>query len=660
MRILNFDGFSALYEADQPVSDETKSLIRRIVTSFGTSYGSMSSIAPGYKDVLRDLDSVLQAEDGEKIEKLKEIVDKISKEVAQPYKDGGVDTAWKEAAGKTIESLETLATQYEGEEAILKAVFDDVVSFMNGYKEHLIKSKQEATKAEAAVKESEIQSLNEGLFTTKKGNARSLMKQAVTLKAELETAAEDPGLSSFVSGQLETVKDYIQRLAELQSGKRKEIDNEELDKIGEDLNKIPQDLNAKIESLAKANKANKEAAMIYVKAIDLIDKAIEKELEVTKKLQDAAAEEAKKKEEEEKEKEIASRFSIDRDLDPDKISARRVNSDVEKFQELVLDKFKNYEPFEDFDLYQKFERYGADGKFGPTTRDLVVALKAGYGLRDDSDIITQELITKIYEEPLNESAGSYIMGFDSFQSDSILEAFDPNKAKRAPRKSGGGSGGSSSSGESDQQEDSGEKKSSWDDYPCVVNYKGAEKVKHQSGETVYRIDGEIYWPNGRRSKDGKMVNYSCDDEMFAPKDVEEAISEVEELLLRGNEIIEELYDDTDYWAEFKSTFNDDEEAAVADVFGSSYGEKGTWWRRQVMDKYVGKADDLINKGGKYSWLQKEDSEAYEFLSNQIDKFEKIYKTLKEKTYGGTGNDSYTWSMKMYDGAKKTFSVDTDF
>lgn len=707
MKILNFDRFSALYEAEQDLNEKTVSLIRRIVIRFGTCYGGMVSIADDYKDTLKDLDLVLQAPEDEKIEKLKEIVVKTANAISQPYKEAGVDTAWKEAANKTIEALESLVTQYEGEEEVLKEVFKFINYFIVGYKDHLVKSKQEANKAEAAVKESEVQAINEGIFTTKKGNAKALMKQAITLKAELEAYAEDEGLKSFVSGKLEKVKDHIQRLAELQTSRRKDIDDEELVKIGEELNKIPQDINAKQESIDKSNRVNGNASLLNGEAGDLVDIALEKELEVTKKLQEIAAEEAKKKEEEKKQEEIASRFSIDRDLDPEKISARRKDADVAKFQKLVIDKFKDYEPFDDFDLYQKFQGYGDDGKFGPTTQDMVVALKAGYGLDDDTDIITQELISKIYEEPLDESNMSFIRGFNNFHKASLLEAFDPNKAKSAPRKSGGSSG--SNSRKESSEEDRKEDKEGWDNYPCVVNHSEAQKVALNDGSIAYKLNGEVFFNNGRKKdKEGKMVSYSCEDSMFSnltDTEVQKIIKEATSLITEASEDIESLYDDPGYWKDWKSGLDDSEIRAVKATFGGTDEElktfglgkmnktkddsgkiqysdveppkitKDSWWYENIEVKYLDKAKELIATPG----FEEADKGAYDKLEGLIKYYTEgnikepgarenqksgrkggirgllIYKTLKY-----AANDTARWKLTLPDGRVRNYDVDADF
>jgi len=704
MKILNFDRFSALYEAEQDLNEKTVSLIRRIVIRFGTCYGGMVSIADDYKDTLKDLDLVLQAPEDEKIEKLKEIVVKTANAISQPYKEAGVDTAWKEAANKTIEALESLVTQYEGEEEVLKEVFKFINYFIVGYKDHLVKSKQEANKAEAAVKESEVQAINEGIFTTKKGNAKALMKQAITLKAELEAYAEDEGLKSFVSGKLEKVKDHIQRLAELQTSRRKDIDDEELVKIGEELNKIPQDINAKQESIDKSNRVNGNASLLNGEAGDLVDIALEKELEVTKKLQEIAAEEAKKKEEEKKQEEIASRFSIDRDLDPEKISARRKDADVAKFQKLVIDKFKDYEPFDDFDLYQKFQGYGDDGKFGPTTQDIVVALKAGYGLDDDTDIITQELISKIYEEPLDESNMSFIRGFNNFHKASLLEAFDPNKAKKAPRKSGGSSGSNSR-----KESSGGDKKEGWDNYPCVVNHSEAQKVALNDGSIAYKLNGEAFFNNGRKKdKEGKMVSYSCEDSMFSnltDTEVQKIIKEATSLITEASEDIESLYDDPGYWKDWKSGLDDSEIRAVKATFGGTDEElktfglgkmnktkddsgkiqysdveppkitKDSWWYENIEVKYLDKAKELIATPG----FEEADKGAYDKLEGLIKYYTEgnikepgvretqrsgrkggirgllIYKTLKY-----AANDTARWKLTLPDGRVRNYDVDADF
>ena len=69
-------------------------------------------------------------------------------------------------------------------------------------------------------------------------------------------------------------------------------------------------------------------------------------------------------------------------------------------QKIIIEKFKGYKPVEDSEIFKKFMKYGADGKFGPSTAGLIQGIKAGFLLSDKSSDITQELIDKIQTEKL--------------------------------------------------------------------------------------------------------------------------------------------------------------------------------------------------------------------------------------------------------------------
>jgi hypothetical protein len=57
-------------------------------------------------------------------------------------------------------------------------------------------------------------------------------------------------------------------------------------------------------------------------------------------------------------------------------------------------------------------------------------------------------------------------------------------------------------------------------FPCVVNYPKSQQKDLSDGTTVYVIGDEMYFNNGRkRTADGRMVNYSCDDEIFKNQDL---------------------------------------------------------------------------------------------------------------------------------------------
>lgn len=595
MRILDFNKFSALFEAEE-LQGQTASTLRRIINSFFMSYGSLSALTDGYDKMLSDLDAIKNAEISDKLEKMKDASKGVSDKVLQDFKAKGVDSEWKKAADKFTEALAALVAQYSDNEETTNAIGENIDSMIEEYKEDLIKSKREAEAAQqkAEANESEITEggkLFEGWFTGKKGNIKKLNSQAVALRAQLEGQKDSDGLENIIGSLLKEVSDLIIKLSELSTLKRSDIDETELQEIGNRLNEIPLEVTKKEEQLARANTANKEASAIYIQGLDIAENAFKLESQVKEELAKKAEEEAVKKKEEEK---AAKKIELSGDLDPEKISGRRRNSEVAKFQKAVVNKFKDYKPFEDFGLYQKFAGYGADGMFGNTTKSIVKSLKAGFGLEDDSDVITQELMDKIVFEPLNENDSNFkfLNGFDSFNESKILEAFDPAKAKGvAPKTSA----------------------------PKAEDKKEAENEK---------------------------------------PDTEGIVKEIEGLLMKANDAIVDLYGDKSYWKEYKGTFNDDEDEAVKDVFGPKYESKTSWWYKKVRRPYVKKAADLLNYS--YKELKDSDSDAWDHLWDEIKEFGTTYKKLRKKTLGDTKNDTYKWSLKMFDGGKETYQVDTDF
>lgn len=603
MRILDFNKFSALFEAEE-LQGQTASTLRRIVYSFLGTYGSMSALTDGYDKIFSDLDAIKKAEVSAKLEKMKDASKEVSAKVTQDFKSKGVEAEYKKAADKFTEALAALIAQYSDDEEMVTAIGEKIDSMIEEHKEDLMKAKREAeaAKQKAEANESEIiegEKLFEGWFTGKKGNIRNLTSQAVALKAQLEGQKDSEGLQNIVGELLKEVNSIILELSELSTFKRKDIGETKLQEIGNRLNEIPLAVTKKEEQLAKSNTANKEASAIYIQGLDIAENAYKLEFEVKDELAKKAEEESTKKAEEEK---AAKKIELSGDLDPEKISGRRKNSEVAKFQEAVAEKFKDYKPFEDFDLFQKFLKYGADGMFGNTTKGIVKALKAGFGMDDTSDVITQELMDKIVYEPLNENNSNlkFLNGFDSFNESNILEAFDPEKAKGIAPK-----------------------------------------------------------PSAPKAEDSKMLKKAEDSkEEDSKEDADAIVKEIEDLLIKANEAIVDLYDDTSYWKEYKGTFNDDEDEAVKDVFGQEYESKTSWWYKKVRRPYVKKAEDLLNYS--YKELEDSDSDAWDHLWDEIEEFKTTYKKLKEKTLGNTSNDTYKWSLKMYDGGKETYQVDTDF
>lgn len=609
MRILDFQNFSKIYEAEDAnaMQAQTESTLRRIVNSFFMSFGSLSAIASGYDDMLADLITIQRAKGADKIQAMRDAAKSAAEKVLPEFKEKGVDAEWVKAAEKFSDAVKALFDQYTDETEVTDAMLKKIDLMIEEYKSDLIASKKSAemalqnakSKNESSVYESE--EIFEGWFTGKKGNIKNLTSQAVGLKANLESQKESKGLESIVAGLIKEVSDIIVKLSTLSTQKRQDIQETELAEIGNRLNEIPLEVVKQEEKFAKQDTANKEASSLYLQGLDIAENAFNMEMEVKDVL-------AKKAEEEEAKKKEESRIKISGDLDPTKISARAVNKEVQKFQEAVLKKFADYKPFDDFETFTRFKRFGADGKFGNTTKQMVVALKGGFGMDDKSDVITQELMDKIVLEPLTESDSKFMFlrGFEEFER--VIEGFDPVKAK---------------------------------DSVSVVG----QDPKIEKDTDAPSSDGS------KDKKDGEDNKVDGDK-----KDSKKTIGEIEDMLIKANESIKDLYRDSDYWEEFKGSINDDEDAAVKQVFGDGYKDKNTWWYKVIRKQYLIPAFNKLAKSG----LEETDKDAFDHLSDEIKYFGTIYSTLKKKTFGGTSNDSWKWSMRRVDGSKESYNVDTDF
>ena len=175
--------------------------------------------------------------------------------------------------------------------------------------------------------------------------------------------------------------------------------------------------------------------------------------------------------------------------------------EVKAAQKLIMDKMKN--KLKDDPEYKKFAKYGADGKFGGSTADIVILLKGGLGLTDTSSDITQELIDKLAAE--NESF-VFEQGFN-------MDAY--NKAKN--RLSGGGS--SSKGGSGGGSGGGSPKKSSA--FKCIKDLEsgltvsgGTATLKRDSGSIhEFKSDGTYRFYHSQSKKEDKWLSgtWKCVD-----------------------------------------------------------------------------------------------------------------------------------------------------
>ena len=217
----------------------------------------------------------------------------------------------------------------------------------------------------------------------------------------------------------------------------------------------------------------------------------------------------------------------------------------------------------------------------------------------------------------------------------------------------------------------------------VAALKGALGASEKDGKVVTselitkintnKIDEAIYLGlNSRLVEQFDMGEFEETEKVYTPvkpkgKEKEKADPKKEEVkgdakkaseLLKGaSEAIKKYYSESSNFEEFKNKgligMNDDEDAAVAEIFGDSYDDKSSWWYRNIRLNYTTPAYKLIK-------ALKEDDPNKIQLQKELKKVIGLYGILKKKTYGGTTNDSHIWSHVDLDGNKTTFKVDTDF
>lgn len=434
MRFLKFEDFSRLYEAEEKdqLSEDAKDILSQIGVLFFNAYGYSLALTKNYKDTLNDFQSIISAAPDAKPAEMKKVAAKVAAQVTEEFKKDGVDKLWQTAADLSSDALTALLTQFgdnKEQQDAAAALLNKLITVFIG---QLKTSKQEIKPAEPAGESEKIdfeEQIYEGFFTTKRGSVNNLIKQGVVVDSLLKVESGDKDLASEVQKLQTELDSILANLVKKSKGKKSDIDESELDKIAERLTQMPFDLNKKKEALAKTNKSFAEASTLFVKALNAANRALTKEKEVKDRL---AAEAAKNKEEEGEDKKVNSAIKIGKNISKAS-TAGKENETIKKFQQLVIDKFKDNKDVNETELLKKFLRFGADGKFGGTTAGIIVSLKAGFGLDDTSTDITQELIDEVSAmkpaKNSNESENFVIRNFDSFSS--VYEAFDPAKFKTA-------------------------------------------------------------------------------------------------------------------------------------------------------------------------------------------------------------------------------------
>lgn len=558
-RIYNFTTFSNLFEADAPATQQSKlydTTLNQIISAIINNYTAEVPypVEPYADKVEADIKYVSLAPPERKIERIKEIIERVN-QAAKDNKDPEaqeVIQAWVEAANKAVEALESLIEQYQNDPEDLKYIGSVIDSRLEEYLKELeeIEKKEKETAQNSSFNWEGGEMVSEGIFEGKRGMMDDIESQISIVSSKLANLAKNPGMTTEISKFQNEILRISERIGTLRQSKRKDISKDELKRISARLSQIPEEAESVGQKIAKQDTVNKNAATILIQALELASKAYALEQEYQKKKIEA---ETKIKQEEQKAKEDKVKVKVSDYIEFDPAAAGKVNDDVKNVQQIIIDKFGGLDDIKNLPQYKEFSRFGADGKFGPRTQEMIKIIQRGLDM-DPSGNISPDLVYKIQTEDIVNESARYIFKFKEF--DYIIESFKiktaveyaKNRPSYRSTKSSGGSGksqvakssaGSGSSSEISDKEISentkknqeflkltAEEKWKWllnyiKNNPRVSSYREREDdygnpilsiVWKSSGEDKYTIeDKEVYtwcWKPENNNSLGRYEDYT--------------------------------------------------------------------------------------------------------------------------------------------------------
>ena len=464
-KIYSFSKFNAIYEEETSSSElnvtETEAsklydqTLGLILTTILNSYNSETYFpSKEYTKANIDLDllTVKNTPVLNKPAEFVEILQKVQKAAADNKLEGAKEAvdAWFAAGTKSTEALTVMINQYRDQPEELTHINNFINAKLDSFLEEIEIAAEEN---DLIVDESRSYRglIFEGLFQGKKGMIGDVSRQINLVNAKLASLAQTPGMAAEIQRLQNEVAQISAKMGDLLEKPNKDINKEDIKKAAIRLAEIPGEVDKIAEKMLKEDSINKEAASIQIQAYVLLQIAVEKEKEYLQKKEQAIQREtadvanaAEKAREEKVKVKVADYIEFDKD------SVKKVNDEVKKVQQLIIDKFGGIPEIKELPQYLEFSRFGTDGKFGPRTQEMIKIIQKGLEM-DPSGNISPDFVYRVQtEDVVNESARS-IFKFKEFNS--LLESFKIKAAveyakKRPSFSSSLPSSGSRSSGSS--------------------------------------------------------------------------------------------------------------------------------------------------------------------------------------------------------------------
>ena len=264
--ILDFKTFQRIFEADEPAKEGVSAIAPLVLSLYFQAYGELASKVEGYKDVVKDLQSIMKAE----VDKKPEVIEAIAKKIAALVKDPAIKA---ELEASIVPAVTVLGEAYK--ELLKTASDEDKKKMQEAFADGTLDYQNSLIQAVKAVNESYFIEGDPILEkNTFKDDRNDLLRDLNTLISSIKTVLLITPLSGRLKGAMDKLEKQVQEL---------------LDEVADD---------AKWEAMNRKDRKNrvKEIPQIISKIKEEQQKAISDEVSksgiektVLTKIQDAQA-----------------------------------------------------------------------------------------------------------------------------------------------------------------------------------------------------------------------------------------------------------------------------------------------------------------------------------------------------------------------------------
>jgi hypothetical protein len=243
--ILDFKTFQRIFEADETPKEGVSAIAPLILSLYFQAYGELASKVEGYKDVVKDLQSIMKAE----VDKKPEVIEAIAKKIAALVKDPDIK---KELEASIVPAVTVLGEAYK--ELLKTASDEDKKKMQEAFADGVLDYQNSLIQAVKAVNESYFIERDPILEkNTFKDDRSDLIRDLNTLESGINMVLLNPpterikGAMSGLAGQVKELKKELTDDAKWEGMKRKARKDRVLEipqliaKIKEDQNKAISD-----------------------------------------------------------------------------------------------------------------------------------------------------------------------------------------------------------------------------------------------------------------------------------------------------------------------------------------------------------------------------------------------------------------------------------